>query len=96
LALTRPIRDVQTIFVSADETLVPYATEDLLDRYAPGVLRLTSFVGRQVPADLTRARTVLGFRAQHTLDIAGAPFARARPSRTLTMWSADQWNCRRG
>lgn len=73
LALTRPIRDVLTIFVSADETLVPYATEDLLDRYAPGALRLTSFVGRQVPADLTRARTVLGFRARHTLDIEERP-----------------------
>ena len=52
---------------------MPYATEDLLDRHAPGVLGLTSFVGRQVPADLTRARTVLGFRAQHTLDIAERP-----------------------
>ena len=73
LALTRPIRGVQTVFVSADETLVPYPTEDLLDRYAPEVPRLTSFVGRQVPADLTLARTVLGFRAQHTLDIADRP-----------------------
>ncbi len=73
LALTRPIRGVQTVFVSADETMVPYPTEDLLDRYAPGVPRLTSFVGREVPADLTRARTVLGFRAQHTLDIAERP-----------------------
>jgi nucleoside-diphosphate-sugar epimerase len=73
LALTRPIRGVQTIFVSADETLVPYPTDDLLDRYAPGVLRLTSFVGREVPADLTRARTVLGFRAQHALEITERP-----------------------
>lgn len=73
LALIRPIRGVQTVFVSADETLVPYPTEDLLDRYAPGVLRLTAFVGREVPADLTRARTILGFRAQHTLDITDRP-----------------------
>jgi nucleoside-diphosphate-sugar epimerase len=73
LALTRPIRGVQTVFVSADETLVPYPTEDLLDRYAPDVVRLATFVGRQVPADLTRARTVLGFRAEHTLDIAERP-----------------------
>jgi nucleoside-diphosphate-sugar epimerase len=73
LALIRPVRGVQTVFVSADETLVPYPTEDLLDRYAADALRLTSFVGRQVPADLTRARTVLGFRAQHTLDITERP-----------------------
>jgi nucleoside-diphosphate-sugar epimerase len=73
LALIRPIRGVQTVFVSADETLVPYPTDDLLDRYAPGVLRLTSFVGREVPADLTRAREILGFRAQHTLDITDRP-----------------------
>jgi nucleoside-diphosphate-sugar epimerase len=73
LALIRPIRGVQTVFVSADETLVPYPTEDLLDRYAADALRLTSFVGRQVPADLTRARAVLGFRAQHTLDITERP-----------------------
>jgi nucleoside-diphosphate-sugar epimerase len=73
LALTRPIRGVQTVFVSADETLVPYPTEDLLDRFAPGVVRLASFVGREVPADLTRARTILGFRAEHSLDIAERP-----------------------
>jgi nucleoside-diphosphate-sugar epimerase len=73
LALTRPIRGAQTVFVSADETLVPYPTEDLLDRYAPDVLRLTSFAGREVPADLTRARTLLGFRAQYPLDIADRP-----------------------
>jgi nucleoside-diphosphate-sugar epimerase len=73
LALTRPIRGVQTIFVSADETLVPYPTEELLDRFARGVVRLASFVGREVPADLTRARTILGFRAEHTLDITERP-----------------------
>jgi nucleoside-diphosphate-sugar epimerase len=72
-ALTRPIQGVQTVFVSADETLVPFPTDDLLDRYAPGVVRLTTFAGRQVPADLTRARTILGFRAHYTLDITERP-----------------------
>lgn len=73
LALTRPIRGAQTIFVCAEDTMVPYPTEDLLDTYAPHVPRLTSFTGRQVPADLTRARVLLGFRATHTLDVTERP-----------------------
>ncbi len=58
------------VFVAADETLTPYPTEDLLDRYAPGVLRTRTFVDREVPIDLTRARTLLGFRAEHPVQLA--------------------------
>ena len=61
------------VFVAADETNVPYPTDDLLDRYAPGVPRLRSFPGREVPIDLTRARTLLGFRAEHLLPVEPAP-----------------------
>ena len=61
------------VFVAADTTSVPYPTEDLLDRYAPGVPRLRRFLGREVPIDLTRARTLLGFRAEHPLEIEPAP-----------------------
>jgi hypothetical protein len=52
---------------------VPYPTEDLLDRYAPRVPRLRRFPGREVPIDLTRARTLLGFRAEHPLEIEDRP-----------------------
>jgi hypothetical protein len=52
---------------------VPYPTEDLLDRYGRGRPRLRRFVGREVPIDLTLARTLLGFRAEHLLDIEPAP-----------------------
>lgn len=69
LALTRPITGAQPIFVCADETMSPYPTEDLLRQYAPDVPRLKTFVGREVAADLTRARTLLGFRARHLLEI---------------------------
>jgi nucleoside-diphosphate-sugar epimerase len=73
LALTRPLTGAQTIFVAADETLAPYPTEDLLDRFAPAVPRLTRFAGREVPADLTRARSLLGFRARHSLPLDTRP-----------------------
>lgn len=74
LGLTRPISGVQTIFVSADETAVPYATQDLLQTLAGDVPRLRAFVGREVPANLTRARAVLGFRAEHVLELDERPF----------------------
>ena len=61
------------VFVTADTTLVPYPTDDLLDRYGRDRPRLRRFVGREVPIDLTLARTLLGFRAEHLLDIEPAP-----------------------
>jgi nucleoside-diphosphate-sugar epimerase len=61
------------VFVAADTTLVPYPTEDLLDRHGRDRPRLRRFVGREVPIDLTLARTLLGFRAEHLLDIEPAP-----------------------
>ncbi|QDP98496.1 NAD(P)-dependent oxidoreductase [Microlunatus elymi] len=64
---------VQPVLVAADVTGAPYATEDLLDRYAPGVLRTRTFAGREVPIDLTRSRTVLGFRAEHTTELPIRP-----------------------
>ena len=61
------------VFVAADTTAVPYPTEDLLDRYGRDRPRLRSFVGREVPIDLTTARTLLGFQAQHLLEIEPQP-----------------------
>lgn len=61
------------VFVAADTTCVPFPTEDLLDRHGGGVPRLRRFVGREVPIDLTRARTLLGFQAVHPLPLEPAP-----------------------
>jgi nucleoside-diphosphate-sugar epimerase len=69
LGLTAPLSGPQTFFVAADTTSAPYATEDLLTAFAPGVPRSRRFVGREVPIDLTAVRTVLGFRARHELDV---------------------------
>ncbi|ADB32543.1 NAD-dependent epimerase/dehydratase [Kribbella flavida DSM 17836] len=69
LGLTAPFKGQQTFFVAANTTNAPYATEELLDAFAPAVPRLRRFSGREVPIDLTAARTVLGFQAQHELDL---------------------------
>jgi nucleoside-diphosphate-sugar epimerase len=73
LGLTAPLSGAHTFFVAADTTIAPYATEDLLDAYAPDVPRSRRFVGREVPIDLTAIRTVLGFRAKHELDLPTIP-----------------------
>ncbi|TWD84143.1 nucleoside-diphosphate-sugar epimerase [Kribbella amoyensis] len=69
LGLTAEFSGAQAFFVAANTTNAPYATEDLLDAFAPNVPRLRRFTGREVPMDLTAARTVLGFQAQHELDL---------------------------
>lgn len=73
LALVAPGTGVQKFFLAAGTTLLPYATEDLLDAYAPNVPRLRRFSGREVPIDMTRVRTALGFRAEHELDLPTVP-----------------------
>ena len=73
LALLTEVAGAIPIFVAADDTLLPYPTDDLLDRYAPGVLRNRPFIGREVPMELTRARKVLGFRAEHRLALTEEP-----------------------
>ncbi len=76
LALTRPASGCQVLFVAAEETLAPYPTEELLAAYHPNVPKRTTFPGRQVPIDMTAARTVLGFTAAHlyqTGTALGAP-----------------------
>lgn len=69
LGLTAPLSGAHVFFVTANTTMAPYRTEDLLDRFAPEVPRSRRFVGREVPIDLTAVRTVLGFEAQHELDL---------------------------
>jgi nucleoside-diphosphate-sugar epimerase len=52
------------VYVAAPETLAPYPTDQLLDRYHPGVPR-PPFPGRTVPIDLDPARKLLNFTAEH-------------------------------
>lgn len=65
LAATVPLTGYHPIFVTAPSTLAPYPTEELLDRFLPGVPRRAPLPGRAVPVDLTVARTLLGFAAEH-------------------------------
>ena len=52
------------VYVAAPETLAPYPTDHLLDRFHPGVPR-PPFPGRTVPIDLEPARELLDFTAVH-------------------------------
>lgn len=68
--LTADVRGAHAFYLAAPTTLVPYRTDDLLDRFAPGLLRTRPFAGREVPIDLTTAEGTIGFRAAHELDLA--------------------------
>jgi nucleoside-diphosphate-sugar epimerase len=68
-AIETPATGAHALFLAAPDTLVPYRTEDLLERYAPSVPRRRRFTGREVPIDLAPIRDLLGFRARFTLDL---------------------------
>ncbi|NDL55948.1 NAD-dependent epimerase/dehydratase family protein [Phytoactinopolyspora mesophila] len=57
------------VTVAAPLTSAPYPTEQLLDAFHPGVPRRAQFPGREVPADLTVARDLLGFTAEHVVEM---------------------------
>lgn len=67
--LTAEVAGAHAFYLAAPTTLVPYRTDDLLDRYAPGLLRTRAFAGREVPIDLSTAERTIGFRAVHELDL---------------------------
>lgn len=69
LGLTEPPPGSHRITVAAPTTLAPYSTEALLDRYYPGVPRRSRFPGRTAPFDLSNARRLLGFEAEHVVAI---------------------------
>jgi len=69
LGLTASTTGAHAFFLAADRTLAPYRTEEMLDRFAPGTPRLRRFVEREVPMDLTPARELIGFAAQHEIDL---------------------------
>jgi nucleoside-diphosphate-sugar epimerase len=78
LGLATPGAHVVT--VAAPLTSVPYRTEDLLDAYHPGVPRRARFPGREVPADLSRARELLGFTAEHIVDMPVMDLPAVKPA----------------
>jgi nucleoside-diphosphate-sugar epimerase len=65
LAAERRGGDAQVLYAVAPETLVPYPTQQLVESFLPDVPRRRSFEGREVPIDLTRAPTLIGFIAEH-------------------------------
>jgi nucleoside-diphosphate-sugar epimerase len=66
-------------YVAAPQTLSPYGTEELLDRFHPHAERRTPLPGRTVPLDLAPAREILGFTAEFELDIVERPLPPAAP-----------------
>lgn len=70
LAVTAPMpAGAHVAYAMAPQTLVPYPTEELLDTYHPGVHRSRTFPGRTAPVDLSAARELFGFEAEHLLPI---------------------------
>jgi len=69
LGLTQPPPGCHIVTVAAPLTLAPYPTEQLLAAYYPDLPRRSEFPGQMAPFDLSRARTILGFAAQHTLEL---------------------------
>ncbi|GAA1359688.1 NAD(P)-dependent oxidoreductase [Catellatospora chokoriensis] len=65
LALTRPLSGAHEIFVAAPITLAALPTEELLDRFHPGVPRRAPMPGRTVPFDLSLADRLLGLVPEH-------------------------------
>ncbi len=69
LSLTAQLEGAHAFYLAAPTTAVPYRTQDLIKRYSPDLPRARDFVGREVPIDLSDAEQLIGFRAQHVLDL---------------------------
>ncbi|MFG1625026.1 NAD-dependent epimerase/dehydratase family protein [Kribbella sp. NPDC049227] len=69
LALTAPVSGFHPVLVAAPQTLAPYPTDELLARYHPTVPVRRALPGRAVPMDLSRARDLLGFTAEHRVEL---------------------------
>jgi nucleoside-diphosphate-sugar epimerase len=72
LALERDLPGLNVINVMAPDTNAAEPTADLLARFHPATRLRRPIEGRQVPFDLTRARDLLGFEAEHLLPAPGA------------------------
>ncbi len=66
-ALSPRFHGAHVVHVAAPQTSAPYPTEDLLNRYWPGVGRRREFPGRTAPVDLKAATKLFGFAPQHLL-----------------------------
>lgn len=82
-ALHAPISGALVVQLAAQDTLVPYATEELLDEYAPSVPRRAGFPGRSAPVDTSRARELLGFTPQYSIDLTPVGLADSVRSASL-------------
>lgn len=69
LGLTASTSGAVAFYLAAPTTSIPYRTEDVLDAIAPDVPRRRRFAGREVPMDLDDAERLIGFRAEHELDL---------------------------
>lgn len=68
-AAIAPVVGAHPLYLAAPETLSPYPTETLLDRYLPQVPRRAALPGRQVPIDTTAAAKLIGFTPEYLYDI---------------------------
>jgi nucleoside-diphosphate-sugar epimerase len=73
LSLTAGLSGLNVFHLAAPDTLVPYATAELLDRYAPDVPRRRELSGREPAVDVEDARRLLGFEAEYALDLEELP-----------------------
>lgn len=73
LALTVPLQGFHKVFVAAPDTIVPYPTADLLRVYHPDAEVRAPLPGRTAALDLSAAERLLGFRAQHLLEVEPRP-----------------------
>ena len=81
LALTAELSGCIVTHVAARDTLVPYETAELLDRFAPDVPRRRELVGRESALDVTEARRLLGVEAEYALDLEPRPLPREEATR---------------
>lgn len=73
LALTAPLTGYHTVFVAAPTTLSPYPTAELLAAYHPQSEIRRAPAGRETPIDTGAARRLLGFRAEHVIELDSLP-----------------------
>jgi nucleoside-diphosphate-sugar epimerase len=78
LAITVPVPGYQAVFVAAPQTLAPFLTEELVAAYHPQSELRRRIPGRDVPIDLGAAEKLLGFRAQHLVELDVRPLPDTR------------------
>ncbi|HEX6358588.1 NAD(P)-dependent oxidoreductase [Actinophytocola sp.] len=72
LGVTAEVSGAHALYLAAPDTLSPYPTEELVDRYLPGTPRHAPLPGRTVPIDTSAAQALLGFTARHIFEVTPA------------------------